>query len=399
MMKMFEKTASEMERCLKDEILPFWMERMSDGKGGFYGRITGDGLVVADAPRGAVMYGRILWAFSSAYRILGNPEYLEYAEQARKWILDRFFDPEYGGVYWSVSADGMPLDTKKQSYAIGFAIYGLSEHHRATGDHVSLDYAVRLYHSLEEHMRDRSLGGYFEAAAMDWSDLHDVRLSGKDKNAPKTMNTHLHIIEPYTNLYRVWPDPGLRARLFDLTDIFLDKICSPSSGHLGLFFDEKWNDMSDGMVSYGHDIEASWLLAETALVLGDGKLSEKVNSRCRLIADAALEGYMPDGSLAYEGFADGHKDCERHWWVQAECVVGLVWLCAVHGETSFLPMIEKTWDYIKTHLVDRSGGEWFWSMRPDGTVNTEDDKAGFWKCPYHNSRMCLELMRLSSAGW
>lgn len=394
MMKMFEKTALEMEGCLRDGILPFWMERMSDGRGGFRGRISGDGHVDADAPRGAVLYSRILWAFSAAYRAFGCPEYLEYAERARKWLIDKFFDKEYGGVMWSVSADGSPLETKKQSYAIGFAIYGLSEHCRATGDALSLDYAVRLYRSLEEHMRDSRLGGYFEAATRDWGPLTDVRLSGKDRNAPKTMNTHLHIIEPYTNLYRVWPDPELRSRLQDLTGIFLEKIVSPDTGHMGLFFDENWDEVSSGTVSYGHDIEASWLLAETARVLGDSSLTAKVDACCRMIARAALEGYMPDGSLAYEGFPDGSFDRERHWWVQAECAVGLAWLCAVHGETSCLPMLEKTWDYIKTHLVDRTGGEWFWSIRADGTVNRTDDKAGFWKCPYHNSRMCLEIMRL-----
>lgn len=394
MMKMFEKAALEMERCLGDGILPFWMERMYDGHGGFHGRISGEGQVFMDAPRGSVLYSRVLWAFSAAYRVLGKPEYLEYAGYARQWVLEKFYDCEFGGVYWSVSHDGKPLETKKQSYALGFAIYALSEHYRATGDVVSLDYAVRLYRSLEEHMRDGGRRGYLEAAARDWSPLPDMRLSGKDRNAPKTMNTHLHIIEPYTNLCRVWPDTGLRSRLLDLTGIFLEKIVSPTTGHLGLFFDEKWNEISRGTVSYGHDIEASWLLAETAQVLGDSSLAEKVNVRCRLIARAALEGYMPDGSLAYEGFPDGKVDRERHWWVQAECVVGLAWLCAVQGETSRLPMMEKTWDYIKTHLVDRTGGEWFWSIRADGSVNRADDKAGFWKCPYHNSRMCLEIMRL-----
>ncbi len=392
-MKSLAGLADTLERHLKTNILPFWMERMQDGHGGFHGRISGDGTVDDVAPRGSVLYSRILWTFSAAYRAFGNLEYLECADRAKKWILEHFYDSEYGGVYWSVSPDGVPLDTKKQTYAQGFAIYGLSEYHRATGDAEALDYAVKLFKSIERNMYDSVNGGYVEAAARDWSALPDMRLSGKDENAPKTMNTHLHILEPYTALYRVWPDPKLRRRITGLMKIFFRRMELPKIHHLGLFFDERWCLTSPAVYSYGHEIEASWLLLEAAVTLGDEELSGRVRPKCRKIALAALQGYQPDGSMIYERKADGSLDLERHWWVQAECMVGLLWLYARHGMKECLALMNMTWDYISANLVDRKDGEWFWSILPDGTPNRTDDKAGFWKCPYHNARMCLELVQ------
>ncbi len=209
------------------------------------------------------------------------------------------------------------------------------------------------------------------------------------------MNTHLHILEPYTNLYRVWKSPELRERIVDLLDIFFNKVKSPTNHHLRLFFDENWHPTSSQTYSYGHDIEASWLLLEAATVLSDNSLVERIKPECRKIASAALEGYLPDGSLAYERKADGSLDAERHWWVQAESEVGLAWLFACHGLSEYLPMMNRTWQYILDNLVDNSKGEWFWSIKENGSVNLSDDKAGFWKCPYHNSRMCLELVQLA----
>ena len=371
-MERLDRLAADMERHLQEIILPFWIGRMQDGRGGFYGRITGEGALDAEAPRGAILYSRILWTFSAAYRTLKCPEYLECATRAKTWLLSYFYDEQYGGVYWEVAADGTPLDCRKQFYALGFA----------TGDGKALEYAVRLFETIERHAFDTMRNGYIEAASRDWNPIDDMRLSDKDDNTPKTMNTHLHILEPYTNLYRVWPDARLRE----------DKIESPFTHHLGLFFDNDWCEKSCGVYSYGHDIEASWLLLEAAHAVGDAELTERVKRHSRRIADAALEGYQSDGSLIYEHRADGSLDRERHWWVQAECVVGLTWLCTYHGIGEALAQAEKTWEYIRTHLVDTADGEWFWSIREDGSVNRTDDKAGFWKCPYHNSRMCLEVM-------
>jgi mannobiose 2-epimerase len=390
---MISRFRSEVKNELRDNILPFWAEQMRDDeRGGFYGQMTGKGEIVADAPRGAVMYARILWTFSAAYRIFGDENYADTARRAKEYLLKYFWDTEFGGIYWMVDADGKPLDTKKQFYALGFAIYGLSEYARATGDKKALAKAIELYQTIEEHSLDPIRGGYIEALARDWGEIADLRLSAKDANERKTMNTHLHILEPYTNLYRVWPDAGLRARIIDIISIFVEKIYRPDTGHLGLFFDDNWEDHSGRAVSYGHDIEASWLILEAAQVIGEPSLIGRVETICRHIADAAMEGSQPDGSMVYETHADGTLDSDRHWWVQAETVVGLMWLWKYHGCEDALPKALKTWEYIKHRLVDRAGGEWFWSIRGDGLADTDDDKAGFWKCPYHNGRMCMEVL-------
>lgn len=376
---------------LQGNILPYWMDRMIDPRGGFYGRRDGNDRLDADAPKGAILNARILWTFSAAYRVLGRPEYLETATRAKREIIDRFYDPEFGGIFWSLNADGTPLDTKKQFYAIGFAIYGLSEYARATGDKEALDMAIRLFHDIETHSRDRERGGYIEAAQRDWTPIADMRLSAKDDNASKTMNTHLHIIEPYTNLLRVWPDAELREATASLLRLFLDTFTVPDGrGHLGLFFDDDWH-RQDAETSYGHDIEASWLMLETAQVLGDADLLERTLATTRRIADAAIEGRCFDGSMVYERHASGRYDDDKHWWVQAENVVGQLYQFLFHGRKEWLPMAAQSWDYIMANIVDREGGEWLWSRK--GTAkNRTDDKAGFWKCPYHNSRACLELI-------
>ncbi len=385
-----ERLRSEVCENLIENILPFWCDRFQDPEGGFLGRITGEDAVDAAAPKGAILNARILWAFSVAYRVLGDSRYLDMATRAKREIIDRFYDPEYGGVFWSLDCQGHPLDTKKQIYAIGFAIYGLSEYCRATGDSEARDYAVRLFGDIEKHSFDPENNGYFEAFARDWSPLSDMRLSEKDANECKTMNTHLHIIEPYTALYRVWPDERLKERIQNLIWIFRERILDPGTGHLRLFFGELWDSRRE-IVSFGHDIEASWLLDEAAGVIG--MQEEEILPDVLKIANAAMEGYVPGAGMMYELHADSAAiDADRHWWVQAETVVGCMNAYQRTGDGAWLERAVRTWEFIKGHLVDYERGEWFWSIKADGSVNHHDDKAGFWKCPYHNSRMCLELM-------
>ena len=386
-----QETLDELTR----DILPFWERRMQDGCGGFHGRIDGQGRLDPKAPKGAILNARILWTFSAAYRLLGDPAWEAVARNAFLQIRDRFYDPEYGGVYWSLDPEERPLDTKKQFYAIAFAIYGLSEFFRATGEEEALELAIRLFRDIEGHSLDTDKGGYLEAAQRDWSPISDMRLSDKDRNDAKTMNTHLHILEGYTALYRVWRDEGLRRSLTALVELFLDRIARPD-GHLGLFFDEDWREQS-ATVSFGHDIEASWLLLETAEALEDAALMERVRSCSIRMADAAAEGLQGDGGMIYESDPDaGTKDTDRHWWVQAETVTGCLWQYRLRGDETWLERACACWSFIKDHMISPDG-EWYWSVRETGAPHLDEDRAGFWKCPYHNGRMCLEYYSESEA--
>ena len=268
----------------------------------------------------------------------------------------------------------------------------MSEYARATGDDEALDYAVKLFETIEKYSFDNEKNGYIEAFMRDWQPIADMRLSDKDENMSKTMNTHLHILEPYANLYRVWKDPRLERQLRNLIELFIKKILNGTTYHLDLFFDDDWT-VKDEIISYGHDIEASWLIHEAALVLGDKALLKEVEHIIRHIAMAADEGLNPDGSMIYETFVAKDKtDRELHWWVQAENVVGHFNLYQHFGDVNALDTAIDCWQFIKDKLVDHEHGEWHWSIMPDGTVNRKDDKAGFWKCPYHNGRMCLEII-------
>lgn len=384
----------EMQDVLTGNILPFWIDKMVDHEnGGFYGRIDGHGNLHADAEKGGILNARILWTFSAAYRVLGKSEYLEMATRAKDYIIAHFIDREYGGTYWSLDYKGNPKDTKKQFYAIGFMIYGLSEYVRATGDKEALDYAIQLFECIEEHSLDVIYNGYIEACTREWGEIADMRLSDLDANYPKSQNTHLHIIEPYANLYRVWKDERLEKALRNMINIFTDKILNPETNHLDLFFEKDWTRGAGHLESYGHDIECSWLMHEAALVLGDAEVLKKVEEIVPLVAKASEKGLNPDGSMIHEANLDtGHVDDDLHWWVQAEAVVGFYNIYQHFGDGSALDKSLHCWQYIKDNLIDYKAGEWYWSRHPDGTLNLDDDKAGFWKCPYHNGRMCLEII-------
>lgn len=393
-MKQTDLMKQEVQDVLQTNILPFWLDKMIDRENrGFYGRIDGHGVLHPDAEKGAILNARILWTFSAAYRVLKRPEYLAAATRAKDYILEHFYDKEFGGIYWSLDSLGHPKDTKKQFYAIGFAIYGLSEYARATADREALDYAIRLFECIEQHSLDRKDNGYIEACTREWGKIEDMRLSDFDANYPKSQNTHLHIIEPYTNLFRIWKDERLEKALRNLINIFTDKILNPETHHLDLFFDNDWTRGAGHLESYGHDIECSWLMHEAALVLGDEEVLRKVEPIVKLVAKASEKGLNADGSMVHEANVDtGHVDDDLHWWVQAEAVVGFFNIYQYFGDEQALEKATHCWQYIKQNLIDNENGEWYWSRHADGTLNLEDDKAGFWKCPYHNGRMCLELI-------
>lgn len=405
-----EELKKQFRNCLENNILSYWLTKVTDNEhDGYYGRVDGHDVVHPEAEKGAILNARILWAFAAAFRVLKKPEYLKAAERARDYIFDHFIDKENGGVYWSVDYKGDVLDDKKQSYAIGFTIYGMSELARANGDRRAFDCAVSLFHDLEKHAYDKKNNGYIEALTRDWQPIADMRLSDKDENGSRTMNTHLHIIEPYTNLLRVLkgdhPDSlqltdeeltALRAEVEkatrNLLDIFTDILLNKETYHLDLFFNDEWQGKRN-IQSFGHDIEASWLLHETALVLGDEPTLKRIEPLIRRIAKAADEGLQSDGSMIYEKWLDdGREDRQRQWWVMCESVIGHANLYEHFGDAHALGTCVRAWAYIQKYLIDKKNGEWHWARLDDGTLNLDDDKAGFWKCPYHNSRMCLEIM-------
>lgn len=379
------------KRELEENILRFWSEKMIDHKfGGFYGTIDGHNRLVAQANKGAVMHMRILWTFSAAYRVLGNPSYREVADHAYAYVCQHFIDHEFGGVYWEVDYLGNPVQSKKQTYAQGFALYAFSEYYRATKVPDALELSIGLFKLIESFCKDSVKGGYWEAFTQDWQPLEDMRLSDKDENEAKTMNTHLHILEPYTNLLRIWPDDDLLRAQRELIGTFSGKIYNPQTGHLQLFFNEDWQ-VKGTVVSYGHDIESAWLLWEAAEMIGDQDLLNKIEPICLHIAEAAKEGLMDDGSMAYE-LKGNYLDKERHWWVQAEAVVGFSYMHRLNNDEDYKGISAALWKYIRQQLVDSENGEWYWSRLDNGEVNRVEDKAGFWKCPYHNGRMCLEMI-------
>jgi len=381
----------EVRENLTENILPYWL-RLKDPRGGFYGEVSSTGEVLYDAPRGVILNARIIWSFAAAFQQFRKTEYLVAAVHARDYFLEHFCDHKYGGVYWSVTSAGERLDTKKQLYAQGFAIYGLAELYKVTGDDEVLKNAINLYKVVEGKFADSENGGYIEALSRDFSPLEDMSLSAHDINADKTMNSHLHILEAYANLYQVWPDEGLREAVEKLLDIIGLKVMAPS-GHLQLYFKRDWSVLPGG-VSYGHDIETSWLALECAFALKDLDIVSRVRPWAFAMGVAGNEGLLADGSMRYEKLPDGSFDDSRQWWVQAETVVGNLWLWKYHGDALGAKRAMDAWAYIRENLVDSEGGEWWWAVLPDGSLDRSNPKAGFWKCPYHNTRMCLQILKI-----
>ena len=381
---------NEIEKDLVENILPFWEKNSPDPAGGFYGIVSREGKGDPASPKAGVLNTRILWTFSSAYRIYGLPQYKEMADRAQEYVIESLIDKKYGGIYWLAGPDGMPADATKQTYATAFGIYSLSEHFRATGNKQSLQKAIELYEVMETRVHDKAGKGWIETHTRDWKKPVTKGVDGKE-GATKTMNTHIHVMEAYTNLYRVWPDAGLRENLLELLDILQTKLYDPQTKHLILYCDDNWNSLGN-VDSYGHDIETSWLMTECAEVLGDEELIARVKKQAVEMVDTALaEGVNPDGSMIYE-LDEGTYRRNLQWWLQCESIIGCINAWQISGEKKYFDAAAKTWEFVEGNFIDREYGGWFKNLSADCEPDIRDAKASTWNCPYHNSRMGYEIL-------
>lgn len=390
--------SSSAEKELKGDILPFWMKYTRNPEnGGYYGLIRADMTIKKGAPRGALLTSRILWTFSKAYRTYHDPAYLDMANWAYHDLVDHFVDPESGGLFWTITEDGKPLQSFKQIYGQVFGIYALAEYNMATGNKQALEQAIAIYRLVEQNARDGVNGGYYDVLNRQWK-----RPESGEKNllgdAPKSQNSHIHILEGYTNLLRAWPDPGLLANQHELIEITIKHIIDPKTHHLILFMKDDWTPVSDD-VSYGHDIELSWLLVEAAQVVGDPALIDRVKPISLDIARVTLaEGVDPDGGVLNEGGPHGYTNTAKDWWPQAEAAVGFMNAYQLSGDPTYFKASRHSWEFIQAKFVDRVHGDWIESVNRDGTpIRTA--KVSIWKCPYHSGRSCFELVeRLHDLG-
>ena len=385
----------EIRAQLEQKILPFWMNLKDAEYGGFYGFMDNHLILNRTADKGCILNSRILWTFSEAARLLDGEKYTPFAKQAYRF-LERFTDPDNGGVYWSVTYDGKPADTTKHTYCQAFAIYGLAAYYRLTGEQEALDRAMDLFRIIESRCKDE--GGYLEALKADFLPESNEKLSENGVMASRTMNTLLHVVEAYAELYRVYRDSQVMVAAVEGLNQFLAQIYNPEKRRMEVFFDNDFRPLLD-MQSYGHDIEGSWLVwdAVETFIRPDGR--EPWRKMCLDLLESATERAFTDHGLHYE-VVNGEVNTTRAWWPQAETMLGFEFGWRVTKDPAWLDRMRVQWDYIRQVTVDpREGSEWFNELREDGTLIDEDKPmVDEWKCPYHNGRMCLRLIRADLPG-
>ena len=377
-----------------EHILKFWENYTIDEEnGGFIGQIDSDMKKQPEADKGVILNARITWAFSAAYKYNKNPEYLKLATRAYNYLIDKFYDHENDGVYFMIDYKGNPTVDRNQVIAVAFVTYAFSEYYRATENKEALDYALKLFNSLELFALDKDENGYFDAFSKEWEKLEDMRMYPGDKNATKTMNANFHIMVAYANIYRAYKNDKIKRALKNLIQVLLDKIIDVKRGSCNLFFDSNWEILpSDD--NYGLDIEASWLIWDAALVLNDQKIIEQLRPIVLKIVEHSIKyGYDKDGGMMNEGNdKEGAVNTYKSWWVQAESVIALFNAYQMTTENKYLAHALLTWDFIKKYVIDYNYGEWYGTVgKDDHKPNLEENKIGPWKCPYHNSRMGLQI--------
>jgi len=384
----------ELEIELKN-ILEYWRKNTLDiENGGFVGRIDHYNNVIDGAPKGIILNTRILWAFSRANNFYKDSRYDKECLRAFEYLYEHFDDKTSGGVYWEVDYMGKPSNRRKQIYAQAFCIYALSEYYKYSKNSKALNWGMQLFNFLEEKAYDAEYGGYLEAFNENWQNIKDLRLSEKDLNAPKTTNTILHILEAYTTLYEITSDAKVEQALKRLISLFLGRIFNYQN-HLKLFFTKDWKSMSTE-ISYGHDIEAAWLLCHAAGILGDPALINKTNEMLvAVVKTFTSEAIDVDFGIWNAKDPDNQiMDKDKHWWPQAEAMVGLCYVWQKTKEDSYFTTCRQIWQFTKTNIIDAKNGEWFFRVNMNGDPYTSEDKVGPWKCPYHNSRALIEIVSM-----
>ena len=380
----------EIRQHLETVILPFWKGLIDEQNGGYAGFVGYDLTPDFGAVKGCVLNSRILWFFSQAAMTLHDDTLLPYARHAYA-MLCRMIDVKNGGVYWSMNADGTVCDSTKHTYNQAFAIYALSAYARASGCRGALEQATALFELIEARCTDEL--GYLEARTADWQPESNEKLSENGVMAEKTMNTLLHVLEGYTELYRAGGDKCVRERLYFILDVLEKHIYNPQRRRQEVFFDREYRTLID-LHSYGHDIETSWLADRTLEVLGDDALTARIRPLLMAMAEETYQKAFTDHGFANECEC-GRVDTTRVWWVQAEALVGFVNAWQKTGEAKFLDAARSQWRYIRDVIADpREGGEWYWCVREDGTPY-EKPIVEPWKCPYHNGRMAFEVIERS----
>lgn len=378
----------EIRAELTDHIIPFWHGLRDDQNGGFIGQVDVDLTRHPEAVKGCILNSRILWFFSETYMSLKDPMLLSDADHAYAMLL-RMTDEQNGGVYWALNADGTVADGTKHTYNQAFAIYALSAYYRATGKEEALRRAEALFDVIETHCCDA--GGYLEAFTADWRPESNEKLSENGVMAGRTMNTLLHVLEGYTGLYEASRSPRVRERLYFIFDIFKNHVYNPEKRRQEVFFDHEYHTLID-LHSFGHDIETSWLADHTLDVLGDERLTAEIRPMLQAMAEHTLQAAFTDHGFANES-ERGVVDTKRVWWVQAEALLGFLNAWQRTGEERYRQAMLTQWRCIRDVLVDhRDGSEWYWYIREDGTPG-DLPIVEPWKCPYHNGRMALEVLR------
>jgi mannobiose 2-epimerase len=392
--KVIKEFEDRVQKELDSDIIPFWSTRAIDEEnGGFIGRMANDGTIDKKGPKGLILNTRILWTFSALYVFEKKPELLKLAEREYDYLMKHFWDDQYGGMYWMVDWQGKPLEQQKQIYGQGFVIYCLSEYYRASGDKEALAKAKEVFDLLEKYVWDKKYKGYFESYERNWEKSKVQQLSSGDMPVAKSMNTSLHVLEGIANLYDVDKDALVGQRVEDMLGIFADYILHPYGTYEQLFFDEKWYPKSE-KVSFGHDIEASWLLYRDAEILGKPRMIEKIRRMALKLAESTYQNGLDNKkSMFYEAEPSGISNSGKDWWVQAEAVVGYLDAYQLTGKQEYFDVAQNIWQFIEDNVVDKKNGEWFWTVDAKGNVDKTKFKVSEWKCPYHNSRACIEIIQ------